>query len=179
MNIKTITLCALLFLSSAIAAAGDRSYAYWIEETKWTEERTEARTEMKTAWIYLTSIRNKCWFFVSDTVLLDSIIYDSRVVNGGQMHRIEYFRDGLQTLDYYYMDAKGGTIPILQGVSANNGQPYSLDEYHYIASDGLIKFSTLKFVEMVLWCLNVLVSPWLWLAVIVLLIYKGVRLLRA
>lgn len=178
MNVKIITLCALLLLSFVPAAAGDRPYAYWMEETKWTEERTEAQAELKTAWIYLISMRNKCWYFIPDSVISDSVIEDSRVVNEGQMHRIEYFRDGQQTHDFYYRDVKGGTIPILQGVSANNGQPYSLDEYHYIASDGLIKFSKLKFVEMVLWCLNVLVSPWLWLAVIVLLIYKGVRLLR-
>lgn len=177
MNIKTIVLCALLFLSFVPAAASDRPYAYWMDEDKWTEERTEARSELKTAWIYLTSMRNKCWFFVLDSVISDSIIEDPRLVNRGQMHRIEFFRDGYRTDDYYYADANGRTIPVLNGVSANNGQPYSLDEYHFIDTYGVIRFNTLKFLEMVLWCLNVLVSPWLWLAVIVLLIYKGVRFL--
>lgn len=175
MNVKIITLCALLLLSFVPAAAGDRPYAYWMEEAKWTEERTEAQAELKTAWIYLISMRNQCWFFMPDSVWLDSIIEDSRLVDGGEMHRIEYFRNGYQTDDFYYRDVHGSTIPVLQGVSANNGQPYSLDEYHYIDTNGLIRFNTLKFVEMVLWCLNVLVAPWLWLAVIVLLIYKGVR----
>lgn len=178
MNIKTTTLCILLFLSSIKAAAGDRPYAYWIEETKWTEERIEARTELKTAWIYLTSMKNKFWFFVPDSIISDSIIEDTRVINEGKMHRIEYIRDGLQTYNYYYRDVKGSTIPVLQGVSANNKQPYSLDEYHYITSDGLIRFNTIKYIEMVLWCLNVLVSPWLWFALIVFLIYNGVRFLR-
>lgn len=179
MNFKTITLCALLFLSFVPAAAGDRPYAYCIEETKWTEERIEARTELKTAWIYLTSMRNKCWYFIPDSVISDSIIEDTRVVNEGQMHRIEYIRDGYHTHDFYYKDVCGGTIPVLEGVSANNGQPYSLDEYYYIDTDGLIRFHTVKWIEMVLWCLNVWVSPWLWITVIVLLIYKGVRFFRA
>lgn len=178
MNIKIIVLCALLCLSSIKAAAGERPYAYWFEEPKWEEERTEAREEIKTAWIYLTSMKNNCWYFVPDSIISDSIIEDTRVVNGGQIHKIEYIRDGQQTHDFYYRDVKGGTLPILQGVSANNGQPYSLDEYHYIASDGLIKFSTLKFVEMVLWCLNVLVSPWLSILVFIFLGYKGIRLLK-
>ena len=178
MNIKTITLCALLFLSFVPAAAGDRPYAYWMDEPKWTEERTEAREGLKTAWIYFTSMRNKCWYFMPDSVISDSIIEDPRLVNKGQMHRIEYFRDGQQCQDYYYKDVHGSTIPVLQGVSANNKQPYSLDEYHYIASDGLIRFNTLKFVEMVLWCLNILVSPRLWLGLFVFLIYKGVQLIR-
>lgn len=178
MNIKTITLCALLFLSFVPAAAGDRPYAYWMDEPKWTEERTEAREGLKTAWIYFTSMRNKCWYFMPDSVISDSVIEDSRVVNEGQMHRIEFFRDGHMTYDNYYKDVQGGTIPVLQGVSANNKQPYSLDEYHYINADGLIKFSTLKYIEMVLWCLNVLVSPWMWFVLFVFLIYKWVRFHR-
>lgn len=178
MNIKTITVCALLFLSFAPAAASDRPYAYWMDEPKWTEERTEAREGLKTAWIYFTSMRNKCWYFIPDSVISDSIIEDPRLVNEGQMHRIEYFRNGYQTDDYYYRDVHGSTIPVLNGVSANNGQPYSLDEYHYITTDGLIRFNTTKYIEMVLWCLNVLVSPWLWLALMVFLIYKSVRFLR-
>ena len=178
MNIKTITVCVLLFLSFAPAAAGDRPYAYWMDEPKWTEERTEAREGLKTAWIYFTSMLNKCWYFMPDSVISDYVIEDSRVVNEGQMHRIEYFRDGYQTDDYYYADANGRTIPVLDGVSTNNGQPYSLDEYHFIDTDGFVRFNTLKFVEMVLWCLNILVSPWLWLALIVFLIYKCVRLIR-
>lgn len=177
MNIKTIVLCALLFLSFVPAAAGDRPYAYWMEETKWTEERTEAQAELKTAWIYLISMRNKCWYFMPDSVISDSVIEDSRVVNEGQMHRIEFFRDGHKTYDYYYADANGRTIPVLDGVSANNGQPYSLDEYHFIDTDGLVRFNTLKYIEMVLWCLNVLMSPWMWFVLLVFLIYKGVRFL--
>ena len=151
MNFKTITLCALLFLSFVPAAASDRPYAYWMDEPKWTEERTEAREGIKTAWAYLTSMRNNCWYFILDSVIVDSIIMDPRLVDGGEMHRIEYFRDGYQTYDYYYRDANGSTIPVLERVSANNKQPYSLNEYHYIASDGLIRFNTLKYIEMVLW----------------------------
>ncbi len=177
MNIKTITLCALLFLSFVPAAASDRPYAYWMEEPKWTEERAEAREGLKTAWIYITSMRNTHWYFAPDSVILDSIINDPRVVNDGQMHRVEYSKKGQQTHDYYYQDMQGSTNPVLQGVSANNEQPYSLDEYYYIGTDGLIQFNALKYVEMVLWCLNVLVSPWLWLILFLFLIYKGLRLL--
>ena len=176
MNIKTIILCVLLFLSSAPAAASDRPYAYWIEETKWTEERIEAREGLKTAWIYLTSMRNKCWYFNPDSIISDSIIEDTRGVNEGEMHRIEYFRDGYQADDYYYADANGRTIPVLDGVSANNGQPYSLYDYFYIDVDGLVKFNLRKNIEMILWSLNVLVSPWLWLVLFLFLIYKGLRL---
>ena len=85
-----------------------------------------------------------------------------------------YYEDN----DYYYQDKQGSTIPVLQGVSANNEQPYSLDEYHYIDNDGLIRFNTIKYIEMVLWCMNVLVSPWLWLLVFIFLGYKGIRFLK-
>ena len=94
------------------------------------------------------------------------------------MHRVEFIKNGQQNHDYYYQDKQGSTIPVLQGVSANNGKPYSLDEYHYIASDGLIRFNATKYIEMVMWCLNVLVSPWLWLLVFIFLGYKGIRLLK-
>jgi hypothetical protein len=149
-----------------------------MEEPKWTEERAEAREGLKTARIYLTSMHNTNWYFAPDSVILDSIIEDPRIANEGQMHRVEYIKNGQQTHDYYYQDEKGCTIPVLHGVSANNEQPYSLDEYYYINTDGLIRFNTLKYVEMVLWCLNVLVSPWLWLLVFIFIGYKGIRLLR-
>ena len=68
--------------------------------------------------------------------------------------------------DRYYMDANGNMVEVLGSVSANNGQPYSISPYHYIDSDGLIAFNTRKWIEMVLWCMNVLVSPWMWLTVI-------------
>lgn len=177
MKTKYILLCCLLAAACVQTFGNSRGYAYWMEEPKWTEERAEAREEMKTAWIYLTSMRNTHWYFTPDSVILDSIINDSRIVNDGQMHRVEYSKNGQQTHDYYYQDIQGSTIPVLQGVSANNEQPYSLDEYYYIGTDGLIRFNTIKYIEMVLWCLNVLVSPWLWLALIVFLIYKGVRFL--
>ena len=94
------------------------------------------------------------------------------------MHRVEFIKNGQQNQDNYYQDKQGSTIPVLQGVSANNEQPYSLDEYHYIDNDGLIRFNTIKYIEMVLWCLNVLVSPWLWLLVFIFLGYKGIRFLK-
>lgn len=177
MKTKYILLCCLLAVACVKTFSNSRSYAYWMEEPKWTEERAEAREGLKTAWIYLTSMRNTHWYFTPDSIISDSIVEDPRIVNEGQMHRVEYIRDGLQTHNFYYRDVLGNTIPILEGVSANNKQPYSLDEYHYIDSDGLIKFNTIKYIEEVLWCLNVLVSPWLWLVLIVFLIYKGVRFL--
>ena len=69
------------------------------------------------------------------------------------------------------------SVEVLQGVSVNNGQPYSLYDYFYIDTDGLVKFNLRKNVEMMLWCLNVLVSPWLWLVLFLFLIYIGLRLL--
>ena len=178
MKTKYIVLCCLLTAACVKTYGSSRGYAYWMEETKWTEERTEAREELKTAWIYLTSMHNTHWYFVSDSIISDSIVEDPRTVNEGQMHRVEYTKYGHQTHDYYYRDKKGSTIPVLQGVSANNGQPYSLDEYYYIDTDGLIRFNTIKYMEMVLWCLNVLVSPWLWLMVMIYLIYKCVQKYR-
>lgn len=178
MKTKHILLCCLLAAACVQTFGSSRGYAYWMEEPKWTEERAEAREEMKTAWIYLTSMRNTHWYFTPDSVILDSIVEDPRIVNEGQMHRVEYIKNGQQNQDNYYQDKQGSTIPVLQGVSANNGKPYSLDEYHYIASDGLIRFNATKYIEMVMWCLNVLVSPWLWLLVFIFLGYKGIRLLK-
>jgi hypothetical protein len=68
------------------------------------------------------------------------------------------------------------SVEVLQGVSANNGQPYSLYDYFYIDVDGLVKFNLRKNIEMILWSLNVLVSPWLWLVLFLFLIYKGLRM---
>ena len=178
MKNKYILLCCLLTAACVHTFGNSRGYAYWMEEPKWTEERAEAREGLKTAWIYITSMRNTHWYFAPDSVILDSIIEDPRVVNDGHVHRVEYIKNSQQNHDYYYQDKQGSTIPVLQGVSANNEQPYSLDEYHYIDNDGLIRFNTLKYVEMVLWCLNVLVSPWLWLLLFLFLVYKSIRFLR-
>lgn len=172
MKPKTLLLCCLLVAACAHMFGKTRGYAYWMEEPKWTEERAEAREGLKTAWIYLTSTRNTHWYFAPDSVILDSIIEDPRIVHEGQMHRVEYVKSGRQDYEYYYQDQNGSTIPVLQGVSANNEQPYSLDEYHYIDTDGLVKFNLRKNIEMILWCLNVLVSPLLWLIVILLGLYK-------
>jgi hypothetical protein len=147
-----------------------------MEEPKWTEERAEAREGLKTAWIYLTSMRNTHWYFTPDSIISDSIISDPRIVNDGEMQRVEYVQDGKQTHDYYYIDRKGMSVEVLQGVSANNGQPYSLYDYFYIDVDGLVKFNLRKNIEMILWSLNVLVSPWLWLVLFLFFIYKGLRL---
>ena len=73
----------------------------------------------------------------------------------------------------YYMDTNGNMVEVLGSVSANNGQPYSLSPYHYIGSDGMVTFNTRQWFEMMLWCLNVLVSPWLWLAFIAYLLCIG------
>ena len=178
MKTKYILLCCLLAAACVKTFSNSRSYAYWMEEPKWTEERTEAREGLKTAWIYLTSMRNTHWYFTPDSIISDSIVEDPRIVNEGQMHRVEFIKNGQQNHDYYYQDKQGSTIPVLQGVSANNEQPYSLDEYHYIDNDGLIRFNTINYIEMVLWCLNVLVSPWLWLLVFIFFGYKGIRFLK-
>lgn len=178
MKTKHILLCCLLVAACIQTFGSTRGYAYWMEEPKWTEERAEAREGLKTAWIYLTSMRNTHWYFTPDSIISDSIISDPRIVNDGEMHRVEYIKNGKQTHDYYYIDREGVSVEVLQGVSDNNGQPYSLAEYYYIDTDGLVKFNLRKNVEMILWCLNVLVSPWLWLLLFLFLVYKGIRLLR-
>ena len=174
MKTKHILLCCLTMAACIQTFAEARGYDYWMEEPKWTEERAKARKELKTAQIYITNLRNTHWYFAPDSITLDSIIDSSRIVKGGEVHRVEYTQDGQEMEDYYYLDPQGRTIPVLLGVVANNGQPYSLDTYYYIGTDGLIRFNTVKWIEMVLWCLNVLVSPWLWLAVLIYLLYKAI-----
>ena len=71
------------------------------------------------------------------------------------------------------MDTNGNMVEVLGSLSANNGQPYSISPYHYIGSDGMVTFNTRQWFEMMLWCLNVLVSPWLWLAFIAYLLCIG------
>lgn len=179
MKTKHILLCCLLccLLVAACVQTFDapRGYAYCMDEPKWTLERAAARTKLKHAWKDLT--HPYCAYVFPDTILADSVIYDPRIVEGGEMHRIEYVRYGMQDHDYYYIDRKGMSVEVLQGVSVNNGQPYSLYDYFYIDTDGLVKFNLRKNVEMMLWCLNVLVSPWLWLVLFLFLIYIGLRLL--
>ena len=174
MKTKHILLCCLLVAACVQTFGQSRGYAYWMEEPKWTEERAEARTELKHAWMDLT--QPYCAYIFPDTVFTDSIIYDPRIVEGGEMHRVEYVQDRKQTHDYYYIDRKGMSVEVLQGVSANNGQPYSLYDYFYIDVDGLVKFNLRKNIEMILWSLNVLVSPWLWFILFLFLIYKGLRM---
>ena len=174
MKTKHILSCCLLVAACVQTFGAPRGYAYWMEEPKWTEERAEARTELKHAWMDLT--QPYCAYIFPDTILADSVIYDPRIVEGGEMHRVEYVQNGKQTHDYYYIDRKGMSVEVLQGVSANNGQPYSLYDYFYIDVDGLVKFNLRKNIEMILWSLNVLVSPWLWLVLFLFLIYKGLRM---
>lgn len=174
MKTKHILLCCLTMAACIQTFAEARGYAYWMEEPKWTEERAQAREELKTARIYITNLRNTHWYFAPDYIISDSIIDSSQMVKGGEVHRVEYTQDGREMEDYYYLDPQGRTIPVLLGVVANNGQPYSLDAYYYIDADGLIRFNIVKWMEMVLWCLNVLVSPWLWLAVLIYLLYKAI-----
>ena len=167
MKNKAMLLIFMMCLTFASAAAGNRAYEYELDEPKWEYERTDARIELRVAYSYLTG--RKCSYALPDSILSDSVIPDSRVVAGGELHHIECVQEGIRMEEYYYVDAKGSMVEVLGNVSANNGQPYSLSPYHYIGSDGLVTFNTLKWIEMVLWCLNVLVSPWMWLALILFL----------
>lgn len=157
----------MMCLTFTSAAAGNRAYEYELDEPKWEYERTYARIELRSAFLYLTG--QKSAYALPDTILSDSVIPDSRIVSGGELHHIECVQEGIRMEEYYYIDANGTMVEVLGNVSASNGQPYSLSPYHYIGSDGLVTFNTLKWIEMVLWCLNVLISPWLWLAVVLFL----------
>lgn len=172
MKAKIILLCCLLWVAYASAMGGERPYEYVIEESKWEQERAEARIELRTAWACLTGRQSA--YVLPDTILSDSVIPHSRLVNDGELHYIQCVRDGMRMEDYYYKDANGNMVEVLGSVSANNGQPYSLSPYHFIDSDGMVTFNTRQWIEMVLWCLNVLVSPWLWLAVLIYLLYKAI-----
>lgn len=164
MRTKIIILCCLLCAVYVPTFGGNRPYEYVLDEPKWKYERTDARIELRTAWACLTGRQSS--YVVPNTILSDSVIFDSRIVKGGELHHIECERDWIRIEEYYYMDTNGSMVEVLGSVSANNGQPYSISPYHYIASDGLVTFNTRKWIETVLWCLNVLVSPWMWLAVI-------------
>ena len=168
MKAKIIILCCLLWVAYASAMGGERPYEYVIEESKWEQERAEARMELRTAWACLTGRQSS--YVLPDTILSDSVIPDTRIMNGGELHHIQFVQEGMRIEECYYMDANGCMVEVLGSVSANNGQPYSLSPYHYITSDGLVTFNTRKWIETVLWCLNVLVSPWLWLAVVLSLL---------
>lgn len=167
MKNRTLSLVFMLCLTFTSAAAGIRPYEYVLDEPKWKQERTDARIELRAACSYLTG--QKSTYTLPDSILSDSVIPDSRIVNGGELHLIKCVQEGIQIEENYYKDTRGNKVEVLRSVSANNGQPYSLSPYHYIGSDGLVTFNVRKWIEMVLWCLNVLVSPWLWLAVILFL----------
>lgn len=173
---RMMLLFFLLCLSFSTAAAGVREYEYALDEPKWTYERTDARIELRTAWACLTGQQSS--YVLPDTIQSDSIISDSRIVSGGEFHHIVGGQDGIKIDEHYYLDTKGNMIEVLGNVSANNGQPYSLSPYHYINSDGLIVFNARAWIEMVLWCMNVIVSPWLWFAIVLSLFIVIVRRLK-
>lgn len=168
MKTKIVLLCCLLCVAYVPTFGGDRPYEYVLDVPKWEQERSDARIELRTAWACLTGRQSS--FVLPDTTLFDSIISDTRIMNGGELHHIQFVREGMKIEECYYMDANGCVVEVLGSVSANNGQPYSLSPYHYITSDGLVTLNTRKWIETVLWCLNVLVSPWLWLAVVLSLL---------
>ena len=168
MSIKTLFLSCSLIAISISATGGNRPYEYMLDQPKWEQERVEARIELRTAWACLTGRQNP--YALPDTILSDSVIPDTRIMNGGEFHHIQFVQEGMRIEECYYMDANGCMVEVLGSVSANNGQPYSISPYHYITSDGLVTFNTRKWIETVLWCLNVLVSPWLWLAVVLSLL---------
>ena len=149
MSLKTLFISCSLIALSISAVGGNRPYEYVLDQPKWEQERAEARIELRTAWACLTGRQ-------SAYALPDSVLSDSE--------------------ECYYTDAKGNTVEVLGSVFANNGQPYSISPYHYIDSDGMVTFNTRQWIEMVLWCLNVLVSPWLWFTLLACLIYLGVLL---
>lgn len=164
MRLKTLFLSCSLIALSISAIGGDRPYEYMLDQPKWDQERAEARIELRTAWACLTGRQSA--YVLPDTILSDSVIPHSRLVNDGELHHIQCVREGMRMEDYYYKDANGNMVEVLGSVSSNNGQPYSLSPYHYITSDGLVTFNTRKWIEMVLWGLNVLVSPWMWLVIV-------------
>ena len=168
MRTKIIILCSLLYAVCVPTFGGDRPYEYMLDEPKWEYERADARIEIRTAWACLTGRQRS--YVLPDTILSDSVIPDTRIMNGGELHHVECIWEGRRTEECYYMDTNGNMVEVLGSLSANNGQPYSLSPYHYITSDGLVTFNARKWIEMVLWCLNVLVSPWLWLAVVLSLL---------
>lgn len=180
MNTKNILQCSILLAVITLAyiptfVRTSHDYAYFIEETIWEEERAYAREGLRTAWQYIKYWGNKQWYFPPDSLIMDTIVPDPRIVSGGELHKIEFIRNGKNDYLFYYQDVNQRSIYVLCGVTANNEQPYSLDDYYYINKDGYIIFNTCKYIEMVLWYLNVLVSPWLWLCLLLLLIYRGVR----
>ena len=168
MRLKTLFLSCSLIALSISAIGGNRPYEYMLDQPKWEQERADARIEIRTAWACLTGRQSP--YAIPDTILSDSVIPDTRIMNGGELHHIKGVRNGMRIEDCYYIDTNGNMVEVLGSLSANNGQPYSLSPYHYITSDGLVTFNTRKWIEMVLWCLNVLVSPWLWLAVVLSLL---------
>jgi len=171
MKTRMIVLCCLMCAACVPTFGGDRPYEYVLDVPKWEQERTDARIELRTAWACLTGRQSS--YVLPDTVLSDSIISDARLVNGGELHHVECIWNGMRIEECYYMDTNGNMVEVLGSVSANNGQPYSLSPYHYIGSDGMVTFNTRQWFEMMLWCLNVLVSPWLWLAFIAYLLCIG------
>lgn len=164
MRTKIIILCCLLYAVCVPTFGGNRPYEYMLDQPKWEQERAEARTELRTAWACLTGQQSS--YVLPDTILSDSVIPDTRIMNGGELHHIQFVQEGMRIEECYYMDANGCMVEVLGSVSANNGQPYSISPYHYITSDGLVTFNTRKWIEMVLWGLNVLVSPWMWLVIV-------------
>lgn len=164
MKNKTMLLIFMMCLTFMTAAAGNREYEYELDQPKWEYERTDARIELRVACSHLTG--RKSSYALPDSILSDSVIPDSRIVAGGELHHIECVQEGIRMEEYYYVDTKGSMVEVLANVSANNGQPYSLSPYHYIGGNGLVTFNIRKWIETVLWGLNVLVSPWLWLAIV-------------
>ena len=165
-------LFAISFLTSVPTFSRPREYAYMLEETKWQEERYSAWNELKTAWKYLH--RPYRGSFLPDSIVSDTIVPDSRLVNRGILHRITHIEDGKETNDFYYEDSNHYYLFVVHGVYTNCGQPWSFNEYYFINRDGLITFNTRKYIEMLLWCGNVYLSPLLWIGLLLFLLRKGI-----
>lgn len=176
MKTKHILFCCLLCAASIQTFARPRDYAYVLEETIWQEQRHFARAELETGWLYLH--RPYRGSFLPDSIVSESIIPDTRLVNDGFLYRITHIEDGREDVDYYYEDKDHYYLHVAHGVYTNCGQPWSFNEYYYINRNGLITFNTRKYIEMLLWCANVYLSPFLWLALLLFLLYKGIVLLK-
>jgi len=171
MKTKIILLC--VFLCTSCVSSLEEAYYDQSHSSIWVDARYSAICYLREALSYIE--RPYGGYVIPDSVVSDSVIPDKRIVKDGEMHHLKYVKNGKTEEAFYYRDRKNHVVEVFDFLETVIGQPYANDDYYYIESDGLVTFNTIRFIEMLLWCANVFLSPWLWFALLICLIYRGVE----
>lgn len=171
MSIPRLIYTLALSVSLLTSCSGYNDSLYTIEETQWQRFIGEVKYNFK----HLTPPTPP-----SGTIRTDSLVSDSTIAKGAELHYIVYDGFGetnvplangehiqVKTRDgYYYKDPSGRMIEVLYGVCANNGMLWSPEEFYYIKSNGMVGFNIWKATQFLWLCFCVFVLPFLFVGLI-------------